>query len=108
MHSRYILSVVRQVAALDTPPSRRLALDLRAARDAVGAVVAEPHPRLVAPVVVRRPEHEGGLAAPHRARIVPLGVETAPDPHERVVLALLARRRRLAVAGMHDGLGRQA
>src|SRR3954447_11062156 len=78
---------------------RSATLDLRARDDVVRAVVGPADPRLVAAVVVVAPEHEPRLAVPHGARLVALRVQPAPDADERVVLPLVADRRRLGVAG---------
>src|SRR5215203_3090788 len=84
-----------------------LALDLGAADDGVLAGVAEDDPRLVAAVVVRRPQLQGRRAAPDRDLLLAGRVEAAPDPHEGVPLPLGGDRRRLFVAGMDGRVRRQ-
>src|SRR3954452_15393575 len=86
---------------------RSATLDLGAGDDVVGAVVGPADPRLVAAVVVVAPQHEPGLAVPHRAGVVALRIQAAPHADEGVVLPLVADRRRVGVTGAHDDLVRQ-
>src|SRR6188474_1765754 len=86
---------------------RSAAFDLRAADDRLDAVVAEDDPGLVAAVVVGRPELQRRRPAPDRDLLVAGLLLAAPNSHERVALALRPDRRRLAMAGMDDGLRRQ-
>src|SRR4051812_15868309 len=76
---------------------RSATLDLGPGDDVVGAVVGPADPGLVTAVVVVAPQHEARLAVPHRAGIVALGVQAAPDADEGVGLPLLADRRRVRV-----------
>src|SRR3954469_5025173 len=82
-------------------------LDLGSGHDVVGAVVGPADPGLVAAVVVVAPEDEARLAVPHRARLVTLWVQPAPDADERVVLPLVADGRRVGVARADHRLGRE-
>ena len=75
--------------------------DGAAGHDVVPAVVPAD-PGLVAAVVVGRPQHQGRLVLPHLAAVLGLLVETAPHPHERVLLPLVADRRGVGVAWTHD------
>src|SRR4029079_13579081 len=79
--------------------------DLRAAGDRLDAVVVEADQRLVAAVVVGRPEQQRRVTAvlvagADRAALVAGLVEAAPEADERVVLPLRDHGRRLAVAGV--------
>src|SRR5207248_901275 len=74
-------------------------LDLRAADDVVGAV-GPAHPRLVAAVVVVAEQDERGRLAHGGARLVALGVQPAPDAHERVAFPFLGHRGGLGVASV--------
>ena len=78
---------------------------LRARHDVVLAGVGPADPRLVAAVVVRRPEHEGRVALPDRAGVRALGVEAAPDADEGVLLPLLADGRGVGVARVQPVAG---
>src|SRR4029077_16888801 len=75
------------------------AFDLTAPDDRVAAVRVA-HPGLVRAVVVRAEQDQRRLRAPDAAGLVPFRIEPAPDADERVLLPLVADRRRQGVTGM--------
>src|SRR6478672_3680063 len=82
------------------------ALDL-AATDQRVAPVGVADPRLVRAVVVGAEEDQRRLLAADAARLVALGIHPTPDADERVLLPLLADRRRQRVTRVDPRLVRQ-
>ena len=76
-------------------------------RDDVVAPVGPADPGLVTPVVVASQQDQlRGLSQRETLRLT-LGIDAPPDPHERIVLKLFGNGRRVRVARVDHGRGRE-